>query len=98
MTKPYLKPAVNKAVWVIGVIAAIGGGAYSLDDRWARRIWAEQKFTQIDQANWRTRYSQVLADIAMLTSKRRTVDEERWLQSLLIERQQLCVQLRLPQC
>ena len=50
----------------------------------------------------RTRYSMVLADISRLfeTKNRRrlTRDEQRWLDSLMVERRQLACALKIESC
>ena len=90
-------PVIAGAVSVVTLLTAVGGGIWTLGDK---PPWASvERVAQIEQANMRTRYSQVLADIARLQSKGRlTIDEKRWLDSLLIEQQQLCMALKLPKC
>lgn len=89
-------PMIATMLTNIAVIGTLFGGVYALGDA---PPWSSvQRVMNIEQANMRTRYSQVLADLARLSSKRRTPDEDRWFHSLLVERLMLCQQLRLPKC
>lgn len=89
-------PMIASMLTNMAVIGTLFGGVYALGDipPWA----SVQRVMNIEQSNMRTRYSQVLSDLARLSTKRRTPDEERWFQSLLVERLILCQQLKLPKC
>ena len=90
------------AASIVTAISVIGGGALTMDSRYERRAEAQQRYDSLQQQYDRTRYSMVLADISRLTDTRQrrrlTTDEERWLQSLQVERRQLACQLRIEKC
>ena len=91
---------VNSAVAVVGFLTVVGGAIWGLGDKppWA----GVERVAQMEQYNQRTRYSMILADISrLLETKRRralTPDEQRWLDSLTVERQQLACQLKIEKC
>jgi len=87
---------IHSILTTLTLITALGGAVWSLGDRppWASII----RVSNIEQANMVTRYSQILEMLAKLGNKKRSVEEERWYRSLLIERQVLACQLKLEKC
>ena len=100
MSKPsYLTPAAKKAVWIIGVITTIGGGAYTLDDRWARRTWAEQQLAQVDRRQDFVELNDVDSKILYWEQEKRRrplrSEEENLLNRLYRQRDILCQALKI---
>lgn len=91
---------ISTAIGVATLLGLLGTAYIKAGDPppWSGR----ERVVQLEQSFLRVRYSQILADIGRLldtqSHRRLTPDEQRWLDSLLIERQQLACQLRLEVC
>lgn len=100
MKKPKLSmPTILTA---IALVSAIGGGAYTLDDRWARKPWVEEQFVQVQGQYASMRLNQVDTQIVQLEAEARrrplSLIERDLLARLYRERKVLLCQLRIERC
>ena len=86
----------------IALVTAIGGGAWSLDERWARKPWVEEQFVQVQGQYASMRLNQVDTQIVQLEAefRRRQLSpiERDLLARLYRERKVLLCQLRIERC
>ena len=56
----------------VALVTAIGGGAWSLDERWARKPWVQERFTEVDLRSYERERDSVADKIAEYRIRRAT--------------------------
>ena len=99
MKRSYFTPAVQKALWILGILTAFGSAYATLDDRWAKRTWAEQQLAQVDRRQDFVELNDVDSKILYWEQEKRRrplrSEEENLLNRLYRQRDILCQALKI---
>ena len=93
------KLSMTTILTALAVVSAIGGAAWTLDERWARKPWVEDQFAQVDRQYDLRELNYVDAQIVALERiRQRTSAEENLLRRLYMQRKVLCAKLNVQGC